>query len=282
MKGYVSLEKFNTYKIKSFAKHVFFPQNDNEINNIAQKFKKVTLLGNGSNIIFSKPYYENRSFIILADNFANINVKGNIIEAQSGVLLKDLSLLALNCSLSGLETFYDIPASVGGAVIMNAGAYGDEIYNSVESVKILDLSTKKIKIFPKEEIDYNYRYSIFKNNPNLCVLGAKFKLEDKEQKEIRKKLDYIYAMRLKSLPKDPSGGSVFKRPPANISVGEMVQTLGLKGKSIGGAQISTKHGGFIINNDNATGQDILDLIEFIKVEIFKEYNVKLEQEQIVI
>lgn len=123
---------------------------------------------------------------------------------------------------------------------------------------------------------------MFKYLKNICILSAEFEFEPKSKQDIKAKLDDIYSRRLLNLPQKPTAGSVFKRPQANVPVGVMVEELGLKGKQIGGAQISLKHGGIIVNNDNATGQDILQLIEFIKQQILEHYNIELHEEQIVI
>ena len=283
MTQYISLEKYNTYRIKYFAKNVYFPSSEEEIVSIARKHPKLFFLGNGSNVILSKEYYGDEIvFVILCENFNKFTILNNSVNVQSGVLLQDLALATYQLGLSGIETFYDVPASVGGALIMNAGAYGDEIYTYVKSVKILDIKTSQIKEYQKADIDYGYRYSMFKNDENICILSAEFEFEKKPKIEIKTKLNDIYSRRLANLPQKPTAGSVFKRTQANMPVGVMVQELGLKGKIIGDAQISPKHGGIIVNNGNAAGKDIIELIEYIKAQIFEHYKIKLDEEQIII
>lgn len=283
MQGYKSLEKYNTYRIKSFAKNVFFPKTEVEVLDIVNKYENIFFLGNGSNIIFSKEFYDDEiTFVVFSNNFSSYSISNNIVKAQSGALLQDLALVTYEAGLSGIETFYDVPASVGGALIMNAGAYGDEIYSCVKSVRVLNLKSKEIIDYPKEKIEYGYRFSMFKDNKDVCILSAEFIFEEKSRDKIKHKLDDIYSRRLANLPQIPSGGSVFKRPQANVPVGVMVEELGLKGKKIGGAQISPKHGGIIVNNGSATGQDIIDLINFIKEQILSNYNIALHEEQIII
>ncbi|MFV9972366.1 MAG: UDP-N-acetylmuramate dehydrogenase [Francisella endosymbiont of Hyalomma asiaticum] len=282
MSEYISLEQYNTYRIRSFAKYVYFPTNNQELLDIINKHQKLFFLGNGSNVIFSKEYYDDVAFVIFTKKFNSLNITDNYVNVQVGVLLQDLALATYNAGLSGIETFYDVPASVGGALIMNAGAYGDEIYTCVKSVTILNLNTKQIKKYSKKDIEYGYRYSIFKYMKDICILSAEFEFEHKSKQEIKAKLDDIYSCRLSNLPQKPTAGSVFKRPQANMPVGVMVEQLGLKGKQIGDAQISPKHGGIIVNNGNASGQNILDLIEFIKQQILEHYNTELHEEQIVI
>jgi len=283
MKGYTSLLKYSTYRTDSFAKHVYFPETEQNVLEIVKKHSNIFFLGNGSNVIFSKEIYEDElAFVIFSNNFAKFTLDGNVINCQAGALLQDLAFVTYENGLSGIETFYDVPASVGGALIMNAGAYGDEIYNNVKSVRVLDIAKSKIIDYKKSEIEYGYRYSMFKGDSNICILSAELEFEPKPKSEIKYKLDDIYSRRLTNLPQVPSAGSVFKRPQANVPVGIMVQELGLKGKRIGGAQISPKHGGIIINNGNAKGKDIVDLIDFIKEQIFNHYSISLHAEQIVI
>ncbi|MED7820108.1 MULTISPECIES: UDP-N-acetylmuramate dehydrogenase [unclassified Francisella] len=283
MSQYTSLEKYNTYRIKSFAKHVYFPKTEAEVLDIVNNHENIFFLGNGSNIIFSKKYYEDEiAFVIFCKDFNSFNISDSCVEAQAGALLQDLALATYEAGLSGIETFYDVPASLGGALIMNAGAYGDEIYTYIKSVRVLDLRKKQIVEYDKKDIEYGYRYSMFKNDSNICILSAKFEFEKKSKSDIKAKLDDIYSRRLSNLPQRPTAGSVFKRPQANMPVGVMVEELGLKGKIIGDAQISPKHGGIIVNNGNATGKDVIDLITFIKKTVFEYYNIELHEEQIVI
>ena len=193
MTQHISLEKYNTYRIKSFAKHVYFPSSENEIVSIAKKHQKLFFLGNGSNVIFSKEYYGDEiAFVVLCENFNKYTISGNHLSVQSGALLQDLALATYQAGLSGIETFYDVPASVGGALIMNAGAYGDEIYSVVKSVRILDIKNSQIMEYQKADIDYGYRHSQFKGDENICILSAEFEFEKKPKAEIKAKLDDIY------------------------------------------------------------------------------------------
>lgn len=277
----ISLKPYNTYHIDAYAEHVYFPNTIDEIIVIYQEHAQVVVLGNGSNIIFAKPYYDEVAFLVLGENFSRIDFEGEYANAQAGALLKDISLQAYEHALSGIETFFDVPASVGGAMIMNAGAYGDQIYDIVEQVSVLELTTMSVKHYNKSDIRYGYRHTMFKEG-GYCILGAQFRFVPKDRLLIKEKMDHIYAQRLSKLPYQPSAGSVFKRPDYHITVGEMVEKIGLKGLQIGGAQISPKHGGIIVNVGTATGRDVVDLIEKIKVEIFEHYGVTLEPEQIII
>jgi UDP-N-acetylmuramate dehydrogenase len=283
MTQHISLEKYNTYRIKSFAKNVYFPSSENEIIEIAKKHQKLFFLGNGSNVILSREYYGDEiAFVALCENFNEFTISDESVSVQAGALLQDLALATYHAGLSGIETFYDVPASVGGALIMNAGAYGDEIYTYIKSIKVLDIKANQVKEYKKADIDYGYRYSMFKNDIEVCILSAEFEFEKKPKVEIKAKLDDIYSRRLANLPQKPTAGSVFKRPQANVPVGVMVEELGLKGMIIGDAQISPKHGGIIVNNGHATGEDIIGLIDYIKAQILEHYNINLHEEQIVI
>lgn len=276
-----SLKPYNTYHIESFVQHVYFPQSVDEIIEIYKRHTQVVVLGNGSNIILTQSMYDDVAFIVIKDQFKKISQLSEGIYAEAGVLLKELSLYAYDHSLSGVETFFDVPASIGGAMIMNTGAYGDEIYDHVCYVDILDRQTFTQKRIDKNDIDYGYRYSMFQTMP-VIILGACFDLSVKPQIEIKAKMDNILSQRQAKLPHEPSAGSVFKRPNYHITVGEMVEKIGLKGFQIGGAQISPKHGGVIVNTGNATGQQILQLVEHIKQAILAHYHVQLELEQILV
>ncbi|WP_100551263.1 UDP-N-acetylmuramate dehydrogenase [Caedibacter taeniospiralis] len=276
-----SLKSYNTYQLESFARDVYFPTSVEEIFTIYKTHPRVAVLGNGSNIILSKPVYDEIAFIIIRDNFNKLYTTDEGIYAEAGCLLKPLSLYAYECGLSGVETFFDVPASVGGAMVMNTGAYGDEIYDHVLYVDVLNQSTGEKVTLAKKQIDFGYRYSMFKNSC-FIVLGACFQFQPKEKTQIKAKMEAILAQRQAKLPQEPSAGSVFKRPNYPITVGEMVEKIGLKGYQIGGAQISPKHGGVIVNAGNARGEDVLSLIEHIKTEVLAHYQVELELEQIII
>ncbi|MDC0535125.1 UDP-N-acetylmuramate dehydrogenase [Francisellaceae bacterium] len=269
----------NTYKLASHAEHVYYPTTIDDIRKILQTHDEIFILGNGSNIIFTQEIYKRLAFVILREKFTSFSILDNQIEAQAGVTLKQLSIAALEHNLSNLEVFYDIPATVGGALWMNAGAYGESIYDYVSEVTTLNRETNQIKTYPISKIQYSYRHSMFQQTGEI-ILSAKFNLITSKHQTIKNKMDYIYGLRNNNLPKQDSAGSVFKRPDYHISVGEMVEKIGLKGHEIGGAMISNQHGGIIINSNNAKAKDILSLIELIKSEVNKHFGVKLTLEQI--
>ena len=219
---------------------------------------------------------------MLGNNFSDVKISGNVIEAESGVDLKTLSEIALANKLTGMEMFYDIPSSLGGAVVMNAGAGGEEIKDVLHKVRYLDLKDMEIKGIFREEMSFEYRNSFFQENTDKIILKVWLCLEPGEPDEIREKMEKIKAARWAKQPKEfPNAGSVFKRPKGHY-VGAIMDELSLKGFTIGGAKISEKHGGFIINFNNATGQNVLDIINEVKKQVLTKYKIDLEVEQRVI
>lgn len=277
------LTNYNSYRIKARCNTAFFPESESDVIKFYERNDPFVLLGSGHNVILSKENY-NINFLIFNGNFHNaiIDSESGIIEAESGITMLELSELALENSLSGLEIFYDIPSSLGGAVVMNAGASGEEIKDILVKVRYLDLVDMSIKEIYKEDMNFEYRNSFFQRNTNKVILKAWLKLENKEKEHIKEKMERIRDQRWAKQPKDfPNAGSVFKRPKGYY-VGAIMDELNLKGFTIGGAMISKKHGGFIINHDNATGQDIINIIKEVKKQVFDKYNVDLEVEQRII
>ncbi len=277
------LTEYNAYKIKAICKKAFFPEKEEDLVKIYNETSNINkiIIGNGNNILMSKKYYESY-FIIFNGNFEKYKIKGNLIEAEAGSTLQILSDKALENNLKGLEMFYDIPSSVGGAIVMNAGADGEEIKDLLVKARYLDLSDMTIKEISKEEIGFEYRNSFFQKHTNNIVLKGWFLLEEGNREEIKNKMETIKQNRWKKQPREyPNCGSVFKRPPGRF-VGPMLDELGLKGFAIGGAMISEKHSGFIVNKGNATGEDILNLISEVQKRVKAKFNVDLEVEQRII
>ena len=210
---------------------------------------------------------------------SRITVDGNRITAGAGASVTALATTAKNASLTGLEFSYGIPGSVGGAVVMNAGAYGGEMSGVFESCEIFDTEKLELCVFSAAQMDYSYRHSIFTENKNLICLSATFALKEGNKEEIEAVMRDLMGRRISKQPLDyPSAGSVFKRPAPDIFVGKLIEDSGLKGYTIGGAQVSEKHAGFIINVGGATARDVLDLVEHIRTVIRKNYGVELECE----
>jgi UDP-N-acetylmuramate dehydrogenase len=277
------LTYFNSYRIKSSCSTAYFPESEDDVISFFAMKKPFVLLGSGHNVILSKEFYD-LNFLIFNGNYNSVRVDVNegMIEADSGINMLDLSNIALENGLSGLEIFYDIPSSLGGAVVMNAGASGEEIKDILIKVRYLDLHDMKVKEIAKEYVEFDYRNSFFQKNSDKVVLNAQLQLQSENKNIIKEKMEFIKQQRWAKQPKEfPNAGSVFKRPKG-FYVGALIDELGLKGFKIGGAMISEKHSGFIVNFNNANGKDILNIIEVVQDKVRKHYNIDLEVEQRVI
>lgn len=244
----------------------------------ALKARKIPhfILGNGSNLLVSDNGI--RGVVIkLVGDFQQIELIGeDTIECGAGVHLIKLCRFAQQNALSGLEFAYGIPATVGGAVFMNAGAYDGEMKDVLLSTENLTPSGKQITL-AASELDLSYRHSRYSVTGEI-ILSARLKLKRGDAAQIKEKMDGFLARRREKQPlKYPNAGSVFKRPPGNYA-GTLIQTCGLKGKKIGGAEVSTKHAGFIVNTGGATCQDVLRLISHIKATVLEKADVALESE----
>ncbi|WP_158856672.1 UDP-N-acetylmuramate dehydrogenase [Lunatibacter salilacus] len=277
----LDLTSYNSYKIKANCKVAYFPESEEDIVSFFTEYKDFILLGSGHNIIFSKEYYE-KPILLFSGNFNNVKVVNEVLEIEAGAMMWDVAQKALEVGLSGVEIFYDIPSSLGGAIVMNAGASGEEIKDVLVKVRYLDLADLQIKEIFKEEMSFEYRNSFFQRNTDKIVLKAWLKLQKREKNEIKEKMELVKTQRWAKQPNDfPNAGSVFKRPPGYY-VGALIDELQMKGFAIGGAKISEKHGGFIINFNNASGSDILEIIKEVKKRVYNLHQVELEVEQRVI
>ena len=273
----------NTYHIKSYAKFLVFPKNIDEVIMILKYLKSINMeyifLGNGSNIILANKIYD-KVFIKL-DKLNYIKYNGNLVTAGAGTSLIKLALdCALN-NLSGLEFACAIPGLVGASTAMNAGAYNSSISQILVSAKILT-DKLEIKEFKNEDLDFVYRDSFLKKNKNFICLESTFKLEPKDSEDILSLMSSRQERRIDTQPLTyPSAGSVFRNPENNYA-GALIEQCGLKGKNVNGAEVSEKHANFIINKSGASGEDIVNLINEIKHEIKKNYNIDLILEQEII
>lgn len=232
------------------------------------------VMGNGSNLLVKDGGI--RGVVIKLTGLTNLEVNETEIKADCGVMLKELSDKALENSLTGLEFACGIPGSVGGAVFMNAGAYNGEIKNVIKEAQVIT-SSGEIVTLSKDELELGYRTSKVMRD-NSIVINATFKLEKGNKEEIKETIDELTQKREEKQPLEyPSAGSTFKRPEGYFA-GKLIQDSGLKGYSIGGAAVSSKHSGFVINKDNATAKDILDLIAYIQAEVKKQFGVELHTE----
>lgn len=276
----ISLSTLTTYKTGGIAKLVIYPNN---INNLKQLLKlihkhniKYFILGKGSNTLFSDNEFN--GVIIKLDKLNNFEIKETEIYVESGMILSKLVQASVKNELTGLEFAIGIPGTIGGAIYMNAGAYGNNISNIVKSVIVLN-EKLQIEEIPLEKLKFDYRYSIFQANKNLICVAANIKLEHGNHDEIASKIKENLLKRKNSQPLEyPSAGSVFRNPEGNYA-GKIIEELGLKGKNIGGAEISTKHANFIINKNNASSSDILNLIKLVRKEVKDKYKIDLKLEQ---
>lgn len=233
------------------------------------------IMGNGSNLLVSDKGIEG-AVIEIGSLMNNITVNGDKIYAEAGALLSSLSAAAADNSLTGLEFASGIPGSVGGAVFMNAGAYDGEIKNVIVSARVITREGNIITL-SKDELNLSYRHSVIEER-GLIVIGAEFKLMPGCQDEIRKKMaDFASRRREKQPLNYPSAGSTFKRPEGYFA-GKLIEESGLKGKKIGGAQVSEKHAGFIINTGNANSSDISALIDCCIETVYNKFGVVMKPE----
>ncbi len=278
------MKKHTTMKVGGPCECMVEPSSIEEIQKIIEYSKKNNIkyyvIGNGSNLLV-KDEGVNALIIKISNKFSGVEVNGEHIKAYSGCSVPKLSQIAKENSLSGLEFACGIPGSVGGGIRMNAGAYGSEMVNVVEKVGFLDENGNLNEIDGKDA-NFTYRHSMFVENPEYVVVYAIYKLQKGNKEEISRVMEENMNSRKQKQPIEyPNFGSVFKRPEGYF-VGKLVDDCGLKGYKIGGAQVSTKHSGFMINAGNATCKDVLDLIEYVKEKVYEKFNVKLQEEVVIL
>lgn len=278
------MSKYTTMKVGGPCDCIVFPDEISKIKEVIDfcKNENITffVIGNGSNLLV-KDEGIHGVVIKLGHRFSKIELDGEYILAYAGATMPALSQLAKKNSLKGLEFACGIPGTIGGGVKMNAGAYGSQISDILYEVTYMD-EKEEIKTIKNKECSFGYRKSIFTINPNYVILSAKFKLERGNIDEIENKMkENSLARKTKQPLEYPNFGSVFKRPEGYF-VGKLVDDAGLRGYKIGGAQVSTKHTGFIVNVDNATCKDVLDLIGYVQTTVYNKFNVKLTPEVIII
>lgn len=278
------MSKYTTMRVGGPCDCIVFPDEISKIKQVIDfcKNENITffVIGNGSNLLV-KDEGIHGVVIKLGHRFGKIEIDGEYILAYAGATMPTLSQLAKKNSLKGLEFACGIPGTIGGGVKMNAGAYGSQISDILYEVTYMD-EKEEIKTIKNKDCSFGYRKSIFTINPNYVILSAKFKLERGNIDVIENKMkENSLARKTKQPLEYPNFGSVFKRPEGYF-VGKLVDDAGLRGYKIGGAQVSTKHTGFIVNVDNATCKDVLDLIGYVQTTVYNKFNVKLTPEVIII
>jgi len=232
------------------------------------------MLGNGSNMVVRDGGH--RGIVVTFSFLDEIRINGDHVYVQSGALIKDVSKMAAAASLTGFEFACGIPGSVGGAMAMNAGAYGGEIKDIIISSKVLT-KEGEILILSKDELELSYRQSII-TKKGYYVLSSEFQLAKGVQEEIDAKIADLTFQRESKQPLEyPSAGSVFKRPPGHFA-GKLIQDSGLQGKGVGDAEVSTKHAGFIVNKGNATATDYIATIQMVQRVVKEKFGIDLETE----
>lgn len=277
-----SLKKHTTMKVGGNADFIVYPKNAEEVSMLISFLNKENIryyiLGNGSNVMFSDEGF--KGVIIKSEKLNDIKIDGNKIYFGAGVSMTKAAKTAVENSLSGIEYCYGIPGNIGGGLYMNAGAYGGEISSSLVSVDCVD-ENGEIKTISVKDCDYSYRHSVFMSRRRF-ILGGLFQFEYGNKAELKRFCEEIMQKRISKQPLDmPSAGSSFKRPSGYFAAA-LIDECGLKGKTIGGAQVSEKHAGFIVNKGDATCKDITALADYVENEVYKKTGIKIEKEMIIV
>ena len=274
------MKNHTSFKIGGNADFFVSVKDLTELKKVILKSKELQLpyfiLGKGSNLLVSDKGIE--GVVISLLNLNKIEVSGDQITAFAGANLAAVCLSALENELSGMEFAYGIPGSIGGALYMNAGAYGGEMSQIVSEALCIDKDGNQ-QVIPLEDMSLGYRTSVFKTNENI-IISVNLKLHKGNKKSIKEKMDDFFLRRKTKQPLEyPSAGSTFKRPQGHFA-GALIEKNGLKGYSVGGAMVSKKHAGFVINYNNATSEDVKKLVNDIKQKVYENDGIELEPEVI--
>lgn len=275
------MSRHTTFHIGGCADLYLIPHSVESLVYVIRKIQelqvKFYILGNGSNVLFDDAGFSGA--VISMSGLTGVSVDGTMVKAEAGATLMSVCKTARDHSLEGLEFAYGIPGSVGGAVFMNAGAYGGEMSFVLHDSTYLDLDDLTVHTITNAEHKYGYRESVYKHTSRV-ILSATFELAVGDRDEIGERMNDFMNRRVTKQPLEyPSAGSVFKRYPGRFT-GQMIDEAGLKGHTIGGAQVSEKHAGFIINVGGATATDVNSLIRYIKEVILERFGCELECEMI--
>ncbi len=273
-----NLKNFNTYKLPSVADIVYIPNTIEELIDLFENLDNFVILGAGSNVILSTTGI--KTPVVLTHKLNNIEIAEGVVSVECGVKSAYLSKITAENSLSGFEFLAPIPSFMGGAIYMNASAHGQAISDVFLEACVYDVIAKKVLTLNKEDMQFAYRKSILQEKKYI-LLSAKFELTTASKDEIQEKINDNISKRQKTQPslKTPNAGSIFKNPEGS-SAGALIEQVGLKGKTVGGAQISELHANFIVNLGTAQSSDILELMFFAYNEVEKKFNIKLKPEVI--
>lgn len=273
------MDKHTTFRAGGKADYLVMPSNEEQVRDLVLLLKKEDVpyyvMGNGSNLLVRDKGFKG-VIIQIARKMNQIRVEGETIYAQAGALLSKIAAQALGEGLTGFEFASGIPGTLGGAVMMNAGAYGGEMKQVIVNACVLT-SAGEIAVIPADLMELGYRTSVFAKNQDI-ILSAQLKLEYGNEAVIREYMDELKERRVSKQPLEyPSAGSTFKRPEGYFA-GKLIQDAGLRGFQVGGAKVSEKHCGFVINKDHATATDILSLMEQVSDKVEAKFGVRLEPE----
>lgn len=282
--GYTSIERrydvklstFTTAKTGGTCNVLYYPKTLDELEALTLAInsdKRQYLLGRGSNVLASD---NGVSIAVTTLKLNKITVRGERITAESGALIKNVAEVAEKYGLSGLEALSGIPGTVGGAIVTNAGAFGVEMCDAVESITVFNRG--KIKCIPLKNIKFAYRTSIVKNSKNMIVVEVVFRLKRENIDVIGQKMREYKGKRLETQPSGASAGSIFLKTDDGIPAAKLIEGAGLKGLSLKGATVSEKHCNFIINNSHATTKDFINLIDIIRQKVYNRYMTVLKTE----
>lgn len=279
-----NLKRYNTYRVDAICNYLVIPKDREEVVSLLKYLSKnnykYIVLGNGSNVIFKEDIYD--GVVILLHKLNKVDIYDDTVMVEAGYSLQRLAVECCNMGLSGLEFACGIPGFMGASIAMNAGAYNSSLADVVESVEVINPDFE-IVTMTKDSLGFSYRDSFFKRNKGYIIVSAVLKLERGSKEEILEKISKRRVKRLETQPLDmPSAGSVFRNPVDNLAAGALIEQCGLKGYNIGGAMISDKHANFIVNKGGAAGKDIVKLIDKAREEVYREFNVDLVLEQIIV
>lgn len=280
VKKNVAMKEFTSFRAGGSADLLVVP---GSVEDLSETLKILTfhdmdalIMGNGTNLLVLDGGYRG-AIVKIGQDLGQFETKNSLLIAGAGALLKDAAAEALSEGLGGIEFASGIPGSVGGAVFMNAGAYDGEMKGIVAFVSVMSSDGERIYELSNADMEYSYRKSVLMDNGGI-VVSAGFSLEAKDREAIRTRMEELSGKRREKQPWDvPSAGSFFKRPPGNYA-GKLIEDAGLKGTSVGGASISNKHAGFLVNENNATAKDIIGLMRVVQEEVFRTSGVRLEPE----
>lgn len=276
----VEMKDYTSFKAGGRAAEMVIPETTEELQEalreIALNGRKSIILGNGSNTLIADSGFDG-AVVKLGEAFCRVTVEGGLLRAGAGTLMSTVARTALGADLAGFEFASGIPGSIGGAVFMNAGAYGGEMKDIVASVTMVSRDGRQVQTVKGEDMDFGYRHSRLEESGSV-VTEVTLKLTPGDHEEIAAKMKELTRRRNEKQPVQyPSAGSFFKRPEGYFA-GKLIQDAGLKGLTVGGAQVSEQHSGFIINKGGATAKNIVDLMHLVQNTVFDQFGVRLEPE----